>query len=1035
MYNINDKQRNGLMVIEYNESESDVEQSEYNNSREEIPVIKLNENPFEMVEDVYGGQKISLCIFPKFPSKHPLAPRQRWAVKTNEGNDNQSFNSTWIQQKLCWPTDERGNFIQDMLEGQLCFDAPKLKWRKLRNSKDEVFKVAMTEQPIKLQVLINGDNDTSHAAHVVAPNVKHLKKDVTGQLGANGEHKRMSPDELEFFQFLQKCTDALSLPFAARRLFDTEGKEHFSLSDFEKNDVVYISCGETWNDPSLSHAEQQKRLLLANLASDVSKMKHYVALKQQHGFIVRCGNKLEAGSKLFVCYEGDIVGSKLDDEIVQDLEEIVAEEEMQDEMYTAHQRSHAKFDNNIKNDQEDFVEVKQERDTTVTHREALFGSQAGRTLVSSSYHWVFQDGFIRLKTNVNLVLAVYTTEGSSHNEVILCRKKVEQSNQRWIMSSDGTICLKSNPQLVLTVAPPPIKPSEHIELHHDESIYLYSRVIVAPRRVMMNGNSNQVFWWDEESSLIHCFATDDINKELTAANKSLVCTYAVFGKHQLCQPGYLWQRKEADGTKTTLHFCESCGKSMRGKVKLESITQNNMLEFACAMGEAKKFHIKLPGSFPCVGSKVDLSAREFEATVELWDRQLQRLRDEASVRVITSEIMALQNNPAVRLLVHRNGERAHEGVLVIGSSLSQILDNCTMKLNLPKAARRLYTMDGELITNMQHLLLPYYPELTYLKEIQSQIKSSNGDKEENEEAAANMKIEKLDVRIPVDVWVSMGEAFVPLDEVEKEDVLKRFEQFEKFDTSKNLQLQKHRLRQAKAQRISKLNSGVAIKPIVMKAWKSQTEKEAQLERSIHSLKNQLTEVKLHQETRASEMKLKRRTSLSDKNDMKQRERMKNKRIYQLPQAVKVFVFANGESSDKNEVVFAGNMTELLDNATNKLMLTSCARRLFTKDGKEITDINQLQRHQVICVSCGEKFVAYRDRRNKIELKATWSRVNRQLMQEDNKWTRDEQDGSSQSSTVNSPYHTSSKIAVTKVTYTDKALVLSKRPKSAKVGWL
>lgn len=78
MYNINDKQRNGLMVIEYNESESDVEQSEYNNIREDIPVIKLNENPFEMVEDVYGGQNISLCIFPKFPSKHPLAPRQRY---------------------------------------------------------------------------------------------------------------------------------------------------------------------------------------------------------------------------------------------------------------------------------------------------------------------------------------------------------------------------------------------------------------------------------------------------------------------------------------------------------------------------------------------------------------------------------------------------------------------------------------------------------------------------------------------------------------------------------------------------------------------------------------------------------------------------------------------------------------------------------------------------------------------------------------------------------------------------------------------
>jgi len=43
-----------------------------------------------------------------------------------------------------------------------------------------------------------------------------------------------------------------------------------------------------------------------------------------------------------------------------------------------------------------------------------------------------------------------------------------------------------------------------------------------------------------------------------------------------------------------------------------------------------------------------------------------------------------------------------------------------MKLNLPHAARRLYTMDGELITSMQQLLKPYYPELTYLRGLQPQ---------------------------------------------------------------------------------------------------------------------------------------------------------------------------------------------------------------------------------------------------------------------------------------------------------------------------
>ena len=41
----------------------------------------------------------------------------------------------------------------------------------------------------------------------------------------------------------------------------------------------------------------------------------------------------------------------------------------------------------------------------------------------------------------------------------------------------------------------------------------------------------------------------------------------------------------------------------------------------------------------------------------------------------------------------------------------QFLDLCTFKLGLPKAARKLFTMNGELIIDMSQLLQPYYPEL------------------------------------------------------------------------------------------------------------------------------------------------------------------------------------------------------------------------------------------------------------------------------------------------------------------------------------
>ena len=81
------------------------------------------------------------------------------------------------------------------------------------------------------------------------------------------------------FQFLERCTSLLDLPFAARRLFDESGKEHFSLVNLSRDQLIYVSCGEAWSDPTLSKAEQQRRFLLSNLASDVSQIRHFVNLR------------------------------------------------------------------------------------------------------------------------------------------------------------------------------------------------------------------------------------------------------------------------------------------------------------------------------------------------------------------------------------------------------------------------------------------------------------------------------------------------------------------------------------------------------------------------------------------------------------------------------------------------------------------------------------------------------------------------------------------------------------------------------------
>lgn len=69
------------------------------------------------------------------------------------------------------------------------------------------------------------------------------------------------------------------MPFAARRLFDQHGNEHFSLTRLKRDDYVYVSCGEAWSDPKLTKAEQQRRFLLSQLSQDVAKIRQYCALR------------------------------------------------------------------------------------------------------------------------------------------------------------------------------------------------------------------------------------------------------------------------------------------------------------------------------------------------------------------------------------------------------------------------------------------------------------------------------------------------------------------------------------------------------------------------------------------------------------------------------------------------------------------------------------------------------------------------------------------------------------------------------------
>lgn len=56
-----------------------------------------------------------------------------------------------------------------------------------------------------------------------------------------------------------------------------------------------------------------------------------------------------------------------------------------------------------------------------------------------------------------------------------------------------------------------MKDEAFVEEDITTSLYDHARLIVTNRKAVVNGNANQIFWLDEETKLLHAFATDDVN--------------------------------------------------------------------------------------------------------------------------------------------------------------------------------------------------------------------------------------------------------------------------------------------------------------------------------------------------------------------------------------------------------------------------------------------------------------------------------------------------------------------------------------------
>ncbi|TPP61974.1 hypothetical protein FGIG_00045, partial [Fasciola gigantica] len=90
-----------------------------------------------------------------------------------------------------------------------------------------------------------------------------------------------SVSEFEFNVFLDRCTSALHMISAARRVFDEDGTEHWSLDNLKRDQLVYVTSGEPFANVCRAQQEARLRTFFGSLSPIVDRADWYVSLVDQ----------------------------------------------------------------------------------------------------------------------------------------------------------------------------------------------------------------------------------------------------------------------------------------------------------------------------------------------------------------------------------------------------------------------------------------------------------------------------------------------------------------------------------------------------------------------------------------------------------------------------------------------------------------------------------------------------------------------------------------------------------------------------------
>ncbi|XP_031419448.2 doublecortin domain-containing protein 1 [Clupea harengus] len=625
-----------------------------------------------------------------------MGGRSRWAIRPERIPRKERGNLQRSQQGYAWPVLPTGEINEGViwpLEGALVPCSLPFPFSDTRGRQSFT--------PLRLAVLRNGQcGDRTMATSVTLPNITSSR--MRSQMAkSQGSCEGNTDDQnIEFQEFLNRCTERLNLPSAAQRLFDEHGKEAFLLTGLQRDQLVYVTCGEQWVSPQHRQSDALRRLTVFRLEQDVARIRHYCALRSLHDLVLDVEGHPQEGSALLVrpyCVEPEDITS----EESQGPPDPKARCDLSNaRLGDAHSRAHQRADeqttkhqypwqqsSKASSDEEDECtngdnSVKKDKSRPGAHRQQFEWTEG--QLVSCWSPW--------------LAVGVRAREGGSADHtgspMQLMPRNPSDPQQLWVCrEGERTLHLQADPSLVLSVS---ISQTTHV--HRPATTPTGWPLTLQKHKPHSSAVAHQRWRWLPEQRVLCAFYTDTLEQELTAARLASVCTACVC-PHPLQQQGYyVCSPRERQRTEV----CVSCATELRGKVHLKRLPLNST--FRCATANQNP-QLNLRGPFRNLSvCETDLSTEAAGVTLRRLEERLGHLRREGSGQTQSPGASSLGGTqPPVKVLAHRNGQSREEAQLITAATMPLLLAEGTRRLGLQRAAKHLYAADGTRFLTIQQL--------------------------------------------------------------------------------------------------------------------------------------------------------------------------------------------------------------------------------------------------------------------------------------------------------------------------------------------